>query len=237
MTRRFVLTATVSVLAGSVLAGCAAKPIAIDREAMAGIKRIAMPAVAMPANASVEVTNAVSRQFGLIGLIAGETVRNNRIDALNNIVAARGLLPNSYLADAVRQRLEARQIEIVPEAAPDARRTFLNAYPPASSRDAVLDIVISQYGFVALSDADMDHYKPVVRVAVRLVSARDASVLMQDSVYVSGISNTARTPDGQSVGTPDFATFTEIEHEPDRAVTCLRLALLAAADGIVARLA
>ncbi len=116
-------------------------------------------------------------------------------------------------------------------------RFVFTSCEPGADRDAVLDIYVSTYGFIALSDASNMPFLPSVDLSARLVQARDRSVLMQAAVAVRGIEEPAKAPDGTSLGLGSFKNFAEIEANPGRAVACMRGALAAAADGLVRRLA
>ena len=136
------------------LAGCAAKPIVLDRQSAARIKRIGLPTIGIPSSSTVSVINAVSNQLGLIGLIAGATVRSNRRDSLARLLAARSFDARALLSAALATQLADRGMTLVPFAAAPNRSDFLAAVPDSPAYDAVLDLYVSQYGFIARSDAD-----------------------------------------------------------------------------------
>lgn len=219
------------------LAGCAAKPVVIDRAAMAGVRRIAVPTVGFPADADVQVRNPVARNFGLVGLITENVMRSNRIGAMKAALAARGFDPRGHFQTALTERLTARGLTVLPEAADATRGDFLPTYSAGGDRDAVLDTWVSQYGFIALSDISDAPFRPHVTLSTRLVHARDKSVLMQDTVVIDGVVEPASPRGGPPLGASTFKTFAEMEADPDRAVAGLRAALTAAADGVVRRLA
>lgn len=218
------------------LAGCATKPIVIDRAAMAGVRRIAVPTVGFPSSPDVQVRDSVASRFGLIGLATESIMRGNRSDAVKAILAARGFDPRAHLQTALTERLAARGLTVLPEPADAARGDFLQTYA-TGGRDAVLDTWVSQYGFVALSDASDAPFRPNVTLNTRLVQARDKSVLMQDTVLIDGVVEPVPARDSPPLGASTFRNFAEIEANPDRAVAGLRAALASAADGVVRRLA
>lgn len=203
---------------------------------MADVKRVALPGVGFPAYPSVTGLNTVADCLGLVGLVAGEVIRNNRVDALKAIMVSQSFDPQAHFSTALTDRLQARGLAIAPEAADGSRRDFLKTYGTGADRDAVLDIYASTYGFIALSDASGAPFRASAGVRARLIRARDRSVLMQDAVAISGIDSDAKAPDGVSLDAGEFHDFVEIEANPGRAVAGLRGALSAAADGVAKRL-
>ncbi|WP_376090149.1 hypothetical protein ACE7GA_19260 [Roseomonas sp. CCTCC AB2023176] len=216
------------------LAGCATNPpVAIDREAMARVKRVAVPTVAFPGSPDIAVTNTASQHFGLIGAVAGAVVRNNRIEAIKTMLASQRFDAQAQFDLALSERLVARNLAIVRETASPVRRNFLETYRQGADRDAVLDVVVLAYGFLAHDDRDTSPYRPTVLVRARLVDARDRSVMMQDAVTINGVEGTVGAADP---GQATFSSFSQMEARPDLTVASLRAALTAAADGVVRRL-
>jgi hypothetical protein len=217
------------------LASCAMKPVAVDKASMAGVKRVGLPNPGFPNSPEVAVLNGIGQQFGLIGLVSTAIVRGNRSDAVVALMASKGFDPHYYFRDKLTARLQALNIEAVPEPAAVGRSSFLKDYAFASTDDAVLDVFVSRYGFFAFSDRDDTPYRPGVSLSMRLVSARDRSVLMQDTVLNTGID----APVGKGTGSvpPSFTSFSDVTGNPDLAVTSLQLALAYAADTIGSRMA
>ena len=203
---------------------------------MADVRRIGLPTTGFPRSVDIVVTNATSRYFGSIGQITGSIIRGNRSDAVTAMMAAHGMDPRSTFQAALADRLAARKLLVVPEQASATRRDFLPSYGGGDGRDAILDTVVAQYGFVALDDSDTSPFRPTVVVKTRLTHARDRSVLMEDMVLTNGVQGPALAADGAPLGLATFKDFTELEANPARAVASLRQAFAAAADGVVARL-
>jgi hypothetical protein len=203
---------------------------------MADVKRIGMPTPGFPRSVDIVVTNTTSRYFGSIGQITGSIIRGNRSDAVTAMMASRGMDPRAAFQTVLADRLAAHRLAVVPEQASATRRDFLPTYAGGGDRDAILDTVVSQYGFLALDDSDSSPFRPTVLVRTRLTSAHDRSVLMVDTVLINGVQGPALAADGTALGLATFKDFTELEASPDRAVASLRQAFAAAADGVVARL-
>ena len=153
------------------LAGCASKPIVLDRAAMSDVKRIGVPTPGFPRSVDIVVTNATSRYFGSIGQITGSIIRGNRSDAVTAMMASRGMDPRATFQTALADRLATRKLAVVPEQASATRNGFLPTYAGGDGRDAILDTVVPQYGFLALDDSDSSPFRPTVLVRTRLTSS------------------------------------------------------------------
>lgn len=233
MSRRGVLAGTTAVLVG-----CATdKPIVVDHAAMAAVRRIGLPTVGFPADPTVKVMNTFTNRLGLVGVVAEGIIRTNRGDAVRAMLAAHTFDPQAHFQVALVERLRARKLAVAPEAADPARRAFLAKYEAVPDCDAVLDIFVVGYGFLALDDHDASPFRPTVVLSTRLVQAADRSVMMQDMVAVNGVEGATMPPGDTSPLLPTFKDFAEIEANPGRAVASLRAALSAAADGVGRRLA
>lgn len=220
------------------LAGCAVgpQPVVLDRAVMAEVKRIAVPAVGFPPRPNVRVLNTATDHFGLIGAVAGAIILNNRLKSVEAMLASRGLDSRAYFQTALAERLTARGLTVLPGPADTAGGGFSQAHAVGDGRDAVLDVSVTTYGFVALNDSDGSPFRPGVGLNTVLVHARDRSVLMRDTVLIDGVAEPVLTHDGTPLGAPTFKDFREIEADPDRAVASLRAALAAAADGVAGKL-
>lgn len=243
--------------ASAILAGCARNgPIVLDRQAMAGIKRIGLPMVGVARSPDVRVVNGVSERMaglglvGAIGAISGSIVRANRSDAVVSMMAARGFDPGPALTAMLDSALKARGFIVVPMAA-EPKRSFLTTIAAAPEYDAVLDCYVSTYGFYALNDSDDSPFRASVAVPARLVGAGGA-VLMQDTVVISSGDKPAVTsaavaggasalpatpplePGAAAPGT--FRSFSDAEKDPTSAVESLRVAFQLAAAGVVRRI-
>ncbi len=230
--------AALLVALGSLAACATAKPILLDRSAMSDVKRVGLPRVGFPDYPTVQVTNAVGNAFGAIGLISTAIVANNRIDALTALMGSRGFDGRAFFTRQLVEQVTALRLDLIAEPGePGAgsRKQFLEAYGPALGQDAILDIFISRYGFIASSDRDDAPYRPAVELGVRLVQARDRSVLMQDRLAMDALDVPMAQPTGQPAPFA-FHTFADITADPDRAVAGLKGALSYAVGSVCRRL-
>ena len=200
--------------ATTVLAGCAAPNVAPNRQALASLRRIAVPGVSAPAQPVVQVISPVSRSLGILGRIASDAAGGTRVDTLQTLLTAQGFRPGDVLQAAVIQRLAARG---------------LTAAPATSGADATLTLSITQYGFVATGDRSNQPFRPTVTVSVQATAADGATTLLRTTVMVDD--------SNEAPATPTFSSFVDIENSPAGVGASLTRAFGAAADSIVSQLA
>jgi hypothetical protein len=217
------------------LAGCAEPAVVLDRGTLRDVRRIGVPLPGFHASPTVEVTNAVGRQFGLVGLVSTLVVQSNRSDALAALIRTAGFDPQAYFHQRLLTQVNTLGFTALPEVGDATRADFLASYDAADGHDAVLDVYVSRYGFTAHSDWDSDPYRPSLSLAARLISARDRSVLMQDKWLFKGVDADMMRREGTDPGLA-FTTFGDITRRPDLAVTALRHAFDYAVAGIGKRL-
>ncbi len=217
------------------VAGCAVKPVLLDRASLAGVRQVALPTPGFPSAPTVDVTQGVGKSFGAIGLITTAVVNGNRSDALAAIMAAKGFDPRAAFTQGLNDKLRSLGFTPLAETANPTRSGLLDNYVSANQRDAVLDVAMARYGLIALSDADEEPYRPAVALQVRLVNAQDHSVLMQDQLIFAGIDAPLQRPDGPAA-VISFKTFDQVRANPDLAVAAIRGALAYAVDAIGKRL-
>lgn len=219
------------------LAGCAAKPVLLDRSAMAGVKRVGLPTIGAPGSPTVQVAQPIGNSFGAIGILSTAIVRGNRESALKALLASQALDAQSCLTQAVTDDLRAQGLTVVPMAADSRRSSFVARADGEPTVQAILDIYISQYGFIAASDSDDAPYHPSVILAARLIGAQDRTVMMQDTVALNEIDVPLPQPNGAPPAPYAFYTFSQVTDDPVRAAMALRGALKYAADSVGKRLA
>ena len=211
------------------------KQVTIDRSAMAGVRRVALPTAGFPSSPSVGVINGIGKQFGAIGLISTAIVQSNRSDALAALMAKRGFDPRSVFQSALAAHLQALRLTVMAEPADGSRSGFIKDVTVPAGDNALLDVAVRSYGFFAFSDSDSSPYRPGLSLDVRLVGA-DGSVLMQDKILNTGIDALVGKGPAAAVP-PSFTTFSDVTANPELAVSALRLAFDYAADAVTDRLA
>ncbi len=112
----------------------------------------------------------------------------------------------------------------------------MKAYPSSNTEkvDAYLDLVMSGYGYIAAGIASGTPYRPIVVTQVRLVSARDSSVLMEDVVYYNRLNSSIETTNVTISPDPaySFPDFSDLENDPNRTVEGLDVAFAKSTEAI-----
>jgi hypothetical protein len=216
--------AAVMLAAAVVLAGCAGQPeIPYDRAAKAQIKKIGIltPAFAEP---SVVLLNSVGSSFGLIGALADSGMQSNRDEKLKTLLQQQKFSAQEQLVERVSQDLRAAgySVQLVPMKRDG--NDFAEKYPADSGVDAYLDLVAPVYGYIANGTGSDAPYRPRIVVQARLVSAKDASVLMQDRVLYNPLGPVDKTITIPADPALQFKDFDALVASPANATKGLRVA-------------
>ena len=225
----------------SFLAACASKPVVpFDRSASGEMKTIGLMSPATPSGPSAVLASSVGQSFGLVGALIDAGIQANRESKLSSLLSGYNFSARDRLTDGIRASLEAQGYTVV--SVPTTRSSttsFIETYPPASGEpkvDAYLDVVLNHYGYIAAGIAEGTPYRPTLAATVRLVSARNSSVLMEDSIYYNPIG-----PYGQDrhvTIAPDteysFGSFDTLTGSPERAVAGLDTAFVKSTEAIAA---
>jgi hypothetical protein len=131
--------------------------------------------------------NSVGSNFGLIGALADAGIQQSREDAM---IAA--LATVDYNAEAVfdtrltEKLTESGYTASVLEGSNRQRRVLLTGYSGAAAgTDAYLDIVITNYGYIASGPGQP--WRPTAEAMVRLVRASDHVTLMQNQISYNSV--------------------------------------------------
>lgn len=221
--RRFRGTAALAA-AFVMLAGCASEPeIPYDHAAKAQIKRIGIVTPAFP-EPSVVLLNSVGSSFGLIGALADSGLQSRRDETLKSMLQQQRFSPPDYFVERVSQNLRAAGYAVAMIPVKRDGSDFVEKYPTDAPVDAYLDLVAITYGYISNGTGSDTPYRPRLSLRARLVSAKDASVLMQDSVLYNPLgpaSNTITIPGDPAL---QFKDFDALAASPVVAVKGLRVA-------------
>jgi hypothetical protein len=208
--------------------------IPFDR-ASADIKRIGIVQPAFPTNSTVILATTVGQHFGLIGALVDVGMAANREEHVDTLLMEQKLVPKAEFSNALKAALQSRGYEPVDVAPFRKGAEFVapGAYVGQPPVDAYLDIVASNYGFLAAGIADEAPYRPIIYLKCRLVSAKDpARVLMFDTILV----NPLNTPkDAVAVSAPEgyaFVDFDTLMSNPARAAESLAKAIDQSAETV-----
>jgi hypothetical protein len=168
------------------LAGCAGPKIPYDRS-VAEVKRIGIVTPSFPDGASVVLASSIGQSFGLVGLLIDAGMQSDRESKFNTVLERYKFSVQDEFLQALAATLQARGYEVA--MVPTARNgtDFLEHYPIGPKVDAYLDLVTTNYGYVAAGISASTPYRPSFGVRARLVSAKGAAVLMQDAVVYNPI--------------------------------------------------
>lgn len=216
----------VAVSAMLLLSGCAASYVATPYVAGAQrIERLAIADDSVPQNLSAAEIASVGSNFGLIGALIDAGVRDSRQDALRDALAtisfdAEATLERN-LVDALAQ--DGVQAAVL-EGPQRQRRVFLTEYSNGPEGvQAYLDIVLVNYGYVSAGSGQP--WRPTAYAMVRLVSAADRRVLLENHISY----NTMNAPRGVITLTPNpefvFQNREEMVTDPERLANGLRDAM------------
>ena len=221
-------------LLGVSLAACASIPeIPYDRSSATDIKTIGVVTPSFPDNASVVLASTPGQSFGLIGALIDAGIEANHESRLKAVLDKEKFSAKDMFLQRLTSGLEARGYTVVPVAMTRTQADFATKYPTddAPKVDAYLDLVTSGYGYAAAGIQDSTPYRPSFVAKVRLVRAKDSSVLMQDVVAYNPIGPAAAAAHAKSMVTvaPDpgyqFSSFDGIENNPDLATRGLAVAI------------
>lgn len=176
---------------------------------------------------------SVGSNFGLIGALADAAVTASREEALNNALNGAGFDAEARLEEHLVKALgDAGYTATASTGTAREKRVFLTSYTSNGTPDAHLDLVITNYGYIA-SGAGQP-WRPTASATVRLVSAKDPSkVLMENQIvynamYVQAGSITL-SPDPQYA----FKNREDMLSDPARLAAGVEGALNAIADTAV----
>lgn len=214
----------VIVLAGT-LGACAntyvARPYAAGP---APITQIAIIDDSLPEGVSAVEVASVGSNFGLIGALIDAGVRDSREDAIDAALATVSFDAETDLETALIDAFRANGVQSAVAAEsrrPD--RKFLVQYPSAQGNaQAYLDLVAVRYGYTSAGSGQP--WRPTADIMVRLVSAQDSRVLMENRIAY----NVMGAPNGVITIAPDpeftFNNREEMRTNPDRLANGLRSA-------------
>lgn len=220
------------------LAGCNTTPaIPFDSGSSGQIKTIGILTPDMPSGPSAILASSVGQSFGLIGALVDAGMQSARESDLKNILRQGEFHAHDKLMTGVVAALEAQGYEVKKVAATRTERgEFLKSYPASNTEnvDAYLDIVMRGYGYIAAGISSGTPYRPIAETRVRLVSAKDSRVLMEDVIHYNRL-NLAHETNNVTISpdpTYSFNDFATLERNPAKAVEGLEVAFVKSTEAI-----
>jgi hypothetical protein len=222
------------------LAACSSFPTQeFNKEANQSVHVIAVAPIGVPDKPMVMIVNAVGTNFGLIGAAVEATRAANASNEAAKEFASGGLTYKTDLPSEIESGLKAAgfEVQMLPGNRPGSATTkFLTTEPAAPGADAVLDIYVSYYGYVAASAKSP--YRPSIHLEARLLDVKAQKVLFADQIYYNNFTPAAAKkaitiePNPQAV----FADRTAMRAAPAEVAKWMRAAQKAAADELARQL-
>lgn len=187
----------------------------------------------VPPKISAMEVASVGANFGLVGALANAAVTASREEALNAALTTTSFDAEARLEEHLVKALgDAGYKAAVEPGAVRAKRIFLTSYSSKEAKpDAHLDLVIVNYGYISAGAGQP--WRPTVQATVRLVSASDNKVLMENQIVYNGMF----TQNGVITLTPDptyaFKNRDDMLADPSRLASGLETALNKVADTAV----
>jgi hypothetical protein len=219
------------------LAACATKPaIPFDSTSAGEIKTIGILTPSMPDEPSAILASSVGQSFGLVGALIDAGMQEARESDLEAILNSKQFVAYDKLMDGIKASLEAQGYTVRHVAVTRTEREFMKVYPSSNTEkvDAYLDVVMSGYGYIAAGVTSATPYRPIVVTQVRLVSAKDSSVLMEDVVYYNRLNSGMETTNLTISPDPaySFTDFSDLESDPSKTVEGLDVAFAKSTEAI-----
>ena len=215
--------------------GCVSVPNQpYNKSANGHVKKIALVSVSNPAEYDITMVVHPGASFGLIGALVAAADMSSKSKTFSEHQLVRELALGREITAALNEAFAGNGFEIMTVDGGDkARKEFLKEYPSVEC-DAFLDVAIARAGYQA--QFSTTPYVPIVYVPVRLVDARNKTVLYTASVFVTD----GQIPKGGVHVTPDssyaFSDFSALQGDPDKATKGLKDSARRVANQIAADL-
>ncbi|WP_428487381.1 hypothetical protein [Rhodopila sp.] len=210
------------------LASCGTAPIVFDHANLASVRRMDVLTPGFPEQPTVAVLPPTN---GALFLLVNAVQEGNRSREFAKSLVHAKSDPEAAFSKALVACL--RDAGVQPSALPaDVRRTsLLKQYGSvgAQGADAVLDVVVTRYGYYAVTNAAP--FKPDIVMQARLVDIRSHRVLMQDTINMVNVISADPT-----VTAASFQDYSDIAANSDGAARTLQSAMGSAASAVCKRL-
>lgn len=165
------------------------KQVAYNKVAHDNIKTIHVLAPS-PVKMQVWLMNSPAASFGLIGALVAAGNEKSRETDMRNVYAPAHFDPLNYFKQQLTSDMSARGYKLVWDNVhadhgqiQRGRYHFRKSYAPAKDADAILDVEMPYFGYVAAGVGKSSPYRPTVSLNVEMLS-RDAKVTLFRDYYV-----------------------------------------------------
>jgi hypothetical protein len=220
---RLALVAVLTIL----VAACAPPKVPYDRPDT--IKTIGVVTPRFPEGPIVFLASNVGQHFGLIGALIEAGMQADRETKFKAVLDQRSFSAQQTFLQSLTAELQSRGYAVTPITLARGTEDFATSYATegAPKVDAYLDVVVANYGYVAAGIGKSTPYRPIFTIKTRLVSAKDAALLMQDNVIYNPIQPAMARQEIVTIA-PDpayvFVDFDSLMASPESAVKGLHVA-------------
>jgi hypothetical protein len=176
----------IALAAAVFVAACANNAeIPLDRRATAATKHIGLITLQFPPHPSIVLASTVGQSFGLVGALVDETMAAGREEVFETLAKEQAFDAKLEFETHLVAALAARGYTVTPVAVKRWKTAdFFADYSSDGHEpvDAYLDVVVLNWGYTAAGIGSSTPYRPRAIAIVRLVSAKDSSILMKDTV-------------------------------------------------------
>jgi hypothetical protein len=174
----------VAALAALVCVSACTTPLIPYDRSTANTKTVGLLTPGWPSGPVAFLASNVGASFGLVGALVNASMQSNRDTDLIALLADHQIDGKTIFVNALTDDLQKEGYTVTPIAADEKRNGNLKKYPVAGANavDAYLDVAVTNYGYMAAGISKDAPYRPWVTATVKLVSAANGSVLMQDVV-------------------------------------------------------
>ena len=189
-----------SILVSALLLGSCASvppPQAFEHSAHGSVKRVCLVPPGVPDQIQVTITNPIGEGFGVVGTLIESRRSAAASTEVTAVVSQARYDLRAALTDAVSNAVRKAGFTVTRLDATRPKKEeakFLSEYPQRPQVDAYLDVYAPYVGFQA-PQSSVD-YRPRIELLVRLVSAKDGTILFQHHLVY-----------GTTTGADDFAVL------------------------------
>ncbi|MET1028004.1 MAG: hypothetical protein ABWY00_12615 [Dongiaceae bacterium] len=213
-------------VAAMLLVGCTQQEIPFDHASAGDIKVIGLLTPALPSGPDVILASSPAQSFGLIGAIVDASMQANRETHFKDLLSGQHFSAEEALTQCVTEKLQAAGYTVTPVPVARPKDDFLKQYPVTTGPkvDAYLDIVATEYGYVAAGVGAANPYRPAFAMTIKLVRAKDTAILMQDNIIYNPVGSYSNWVTISPDPTYQFSDFDSLMADPAKAVSGLKIA-------------
>jgi hypothetical protein len=200
----------------SIFAGCVQKTpnVAFNAAAHNDIKKIDIIAPKKVEDLTIFYFNHPGMNFGLLGALAASAEFETKETSYNSLLENEKFDADNYFLNKLESELKNNGYQVNIIKLKEERDGELLKKYPISSCDAYLDTVLGTVGYTAGSPSS--DYKATVRIASRLVKAKDKSIIYDKHIAVG--ENFALSEEVDYLGAEDEYFYTSFDTLKENAI-------------------